>query len=135
MLYYVVYYNCLGQCTIFQAYFGLFDVCQPKEGETFVVNGAAGAVGHVAGQLARLHGCRSVGFAGSDDKVEWLKEELGFDAAFNYKKTSVATALREAAPNGVDCFFDNVGGEVRRILCYDNLLKFNQSLRSTLRKR
>lgn len=94
------------------AYFGLLEICQPKEGETVVVTGAAGAVGSIVGQIARIKGCRSIGFAGSDSKCKWLKDELKFDAAYNYKKISVADALKEAAPNGIDCYFDNVGGEM-----------------------
>ncbi|WP_049894172.1 NADP-dependent oxidoreductase [Halogranum rubrum] len=95
------------------AYFGLLDVAQPKPGDTVVVSGAAGAVGSVVGQLAREAGCRVVGFAGSDTKTEWLTEELGFDAAINYKTTDdLGEALADAAPDGVDVYFDNVGGEI-----------------------
>jgi prostaglandin reductase 1 len=68
------------------AYFGFLELCQPKSGETVVVNGAAGAVGSLVGQIAKIKGCKVIGYAGSDDKVKWLKEELGFDHAFNYKK-------------------------------------------------
>ncbi|KAK7789395.1 hypothetical protein R5R35_006942 [Gryllus longicercus] len=89
---------------------GLLEVCAPRAGETVVVNAAAGAVGSLVGQLARIRGCRVVGFAGSDRKVAWLKERLGFDAAFNYKKVAVGDALAQAAPHGVHCYFDNVGG-------------------------
>ncbi|XP_068085740.1 prostaglandin reductase 1-like [Anabrus simplex] len=92
------------------AYFGFLEICQPKAGEVVVVSGAAGAVGSLVGQIARIKGCKVIGFAGSDDKVRWLKDDLHFDAAYNYKKTDVDTALKEAAPNGVDCYFDNVGG-------------------------
>jgi len=95
------------------AYFGLLDICQPKAGETVVVSGAAGAVGSVAGQIAKIKGCRAVGIAGGDDKVAWLTGELGFDAAFNYKTTENYVAkLKELCPNGIDCYFDNVGGAV-----------------------
>ncbi|KAI8926067.1 hypothetical protein BC831DRAFT_458329 [Entophlyctis helioformis] len=95
------------------AYHGLVDICKPKAGETVFVSGAAGAVGLVVGQIAKLLGCRVIGSAGSDDKVSLLKSpEFGFDAAFNYKTVpSVAEALAAAAPNGIDCYFDNVGGE------------------------
>ena len=94
------------------AYFGVQDVTEPKAGETFVVTGAAGAVGSVAGQIAKLNGARVVGFAGSDEKVEFL-EEIGFDAGINYKTTDdYGAALDEAAPGGVDAYFDNVGGEI-----------------------
>jgi NADPH-dependent curcumin reductase CurA len=95
------------------AYFGLTDVCQAKEGETVVVSGAAGAVGSAVGQLAKSLGCRVVGVAGSDEKINWLTEELGFDAAINYKTTeNYYRALRRACPDGIDCYFDNVGGPV-----------------------
>ncbi|XP_046982371.1 prostaglandin reductase 1-like [Schistocerca americana] len=93
------------------AYFGLLDICDPKPGETVVVSGAAGAVGSIVGQIARIKGCKVIGMTGSDVKVKWLKEELGFDHAFNYKTVNVEKALKEAAPNGVDVYFDNVGGE------------------------
>jgi len=76
------------------------------------VTGAAGAVGSLVGQIAKLKGCRVIGFAGSDEKCTWLEQELGFDKAINYKKGDMAKALKEAAPKGVDCFFDNVGGEL-----------------------
>merc|ERR1711934_196002 len=92
------------------AYFGLLDICQPKSGETVVVNGAAGAVGSLVGQIAKLKGCHVIGFAGSDKKCDFLTKELGFDKAYNYKTTKVDDALKESAPKGVDCFFDNVGG-------------------------
>jgi NADPH:quinone reductase len=93
------------------AYVGLFDIGQAKPGETVFVSAAAGAVGSVVGQLAKIHGCYVVGSAGSDDKVRYLKEELGFDAAFNYKTVdNQRSALREACPKGIDVYFDNVGG-------------------------
>jgi len=95
------------------AYFGLLDVCDPKPGETVVVSGAAGAVGSVAGQIAKIKGCRTVGIAGGDDKVDWIKRECGFDAAFNYKTTSdYSAALKELCPKGIDVYFDNVGGPI-----------------------
>jgi len=94
------------------AWFGLFDVGQPKAGETVVVSGAAGATGSVAGQLAKLAGCRVVGIAGSDDKCAWLKE-IGFDETINYKKcANLDNALRDACPKGIDVYFDNVGGAI-----------------------
>ncbi|CAH1645375.1 unnamed protein product [Spodoptera littoralis] len=93
------------------AYFGFLEICQPKAGETVVVTGAAGAVGSLVGQIAKIKGCKVIGFAGSDDKVKWL-EEIGFDKAINYKTADIAAALKEAAPKGVDCYFDNVGGEL-----------------------
>ena len=95
------------------AYFGFLELCQPKSGETVVVSGAAGAVGSYVGQIAKIQGCRVVGIAGGDDKVEYLTKELGFDAAFNYKTTTNYIAkLKELCPNGIDCYFDNVGGSI-----------------------
>ncbi|XP_065912085.1 prostaglandin reductase 1-like [Dysidea avara] len=93
------------------AYLAFLDICVPKEGETLVITGAAGAVGSAVGQIAKIKGCRVVGFAGSDEKVEYLKG-LGFDEAINYKTmTSLKEALDKACPKGIDMFFDNVGGE------------------------
>lgn len=95
------------------AYFGLLDVGEPTPGDTVVVSGAAGAVGSVVGQIAKLNGCRVVGLAGSDEKVEWLTDDLGFDAAINYKDVDdYRAALDDAAPGGVDVYFDNVGGPI-----------------------
>jgi NADPH-dependent curcumin reductase CurA len=95
------------------AYFGLLDIGKPSSGETVVVSGAAGAVGTVVGQIAKISGCRVVGIAGSDVKTEYLVHELGFDAAINYKTTSdIKKALKDACPHGVDVYFDNVGGEI-----------------------
>ena len=94
------------------AYFGLLDIGQPKAGETVVVSGAAGAVGALVGQIAKLKGARVVGIAGGADKARYLVDELGFDAAIDYKKDDVAAALKTHCPNGVDVYFDNVGGEI-----------------------
>jgi NADPH-dependent curcumin reductase len=94
------------------AYFGLLEVGRPKDGETVVVSGAAGATGSVAGQIAKIVGCRVVGIAGGPEKCAWLTEELGFDAWIDYKSQDVGTRLRETCPDGVDVFFDNVGGEI-----------------------
>lgn len=95
------------------AYFGLLDIGQPKAGETVVVSGAAGAVGLIVGQIAKIKGCRVVGLAGSDEKVAQLTEEFGYDAVINYKTASDLTkAIANACPDGVDVYFDNVGGEV-----------------------
>jgi hypothetical protein len=95
------------------AYFGLLDIGKPLRGETVVISGAAGAVGSIAGQIAKINGCRVVGIAGSDQKIAWLRDELGFDAAFNYKTTPDYYAkLEELCPNGVDVYFDNVGGPI-----------------------
>lgn len=93
------------------AYFGMLELCRPKPGDTVVVSGAAGAVGSCAGQIAKLAGCRVIGTAGTDDKIDYLTKELGFDAAFNYKTTPDYSAkLKEFCPQGIDCYFDNVGG-------------------------
>ncbi|WP_298101645.1 NADP-dependent oxidoreductase [Bradyrhizobium sp.] len=94
------------------AYFGLLDVGKPKVGETVVVSAAAGSVGSIVGQIARITGCRVVGIAGGKNKCDWLTSELGFDAAVDYKDGAVFKALKAAAPNGIDVYFDNVGGEV-----------------------
>ena len=94
------------------AYFGLLDVGRPAEGETLVVSAAAGAVGSLVGQLGKLHGCRVVGIAGSDEKCSWLTSELGFDATVNYRREPVAEALAASCPEGIDVYFDNVGGEI-----------------------
>jgi NADPH-dependent curcumin reductase CurA len=95
------------------AYFGLLDIGRPQPGETVLVSGAAGAVGSVVGQIARLRGCRVVGVAGSDEKVKYVTDELGFDAAFNYRGLENYVAkLREFCPQGIDVYFDNVGGEL-----------------------
>jgi NADPH-dependent curcumin reductase CurA len=95
------------------AYFGLLEVGEVREGDTVVVSGAAGATGSVVGQIARIKGAgRVVGIAGTDEKCAWLVDELGFDAAVNYRNEDVAARLRTACPDGVDLFFDNVGGEL-----------------------
>ncbi|OAB40390.1 NADP-dependent oxidoreductase [Paenibacillus antarcticus] len=106
------YLSVLG-LTGLTAYFGLLDIGQPKEGETVVVSGAAGSVGMFVGQIAKIKGARVVGIAGTDDKCDYLKNELGFDAVINYKTTkNLGQALEEACPNGVDVYFDNVGGSI-----------------------
>lgn len=93
------------------AYFGLIDICDPQAGETVVISGAAGAVGMVAGQIAKLRGCRVVGVAGSGAKAAWLLDELGFDAAWNYKVgNDFDGKLQALCPGGIDVYFDNVGG-------------------------
>lgn len=94
------------------AYFGMKEICRPKSGETIVVSGAAGAVGTHVGQIGKLSGCRVVGFAGTDEKCYYLEKELGFDRAFNYKTVDIKAALKEGAPRKVDCYFDNVGGQI-----------------------
>jgi NADPH-dependent curcumin reductase CurA len=94
------------------AFFGLFDIGKPEPGQCVVVSAAAGAVGAAAGQMARIHGCRVVGLAGGPDKCRFLVEELGFDAAIDYKKEDVREALRAHCPKRIDVYFDNVGGEI-----------------------
>jgi NADPH-dependent curcumin reductase len=94
------------------AYFGLLDVGRPEPGQTVVVSGAAGSVGSIVGQIARIKGCRAIGIAGGPDKCRWLVEELGFDGAVDYKAGDIRAQLRVLAPEGVHVFFDNVGGEV-----------------------
>jgi NADPH:quinone reductase len=103
------------------AYFGLLEVCRPQPGETVLVSAASGSIGSLVGQIARIKRCRAVGITGSDQKVRFLTEELGFDAAFNYHQTTdYQASLRQVCPNGVDVYFDNVGGvvtdEVIRVL-------------------
>ena len=94
------------------AYVGLLDIGKPKEGETVVVSAAAGAVGSLAGQIAKIKGCRAVGIAGSDEKCAYVVNDLGFDACINYKTQDLNAALKEACPNGVDVYFDNVAGAI-----------------------
>ncbi len=94
------------------AYFGLLDVGRPEPGQTVVVSGAGGSVGSIAGQIARIRGCRAIGIAGGAEKCRWLVEDLGFHAAIDYKAGELRSQLKESAPDGVDVFFDNVGGEV-----------------------
>lgn len=95
------------------AYFGLLDLGEPKQGETVLVSGAAGAVGSIVGQIAKIRGCRVVGVAGSDAKVRHLLDDLGFDGAFNYRSTPAPLGrLRELCPDGIDVYFDNTGGPV-----------------------
>jgi NADPH-dependent curcumin reductase CurA len=95
------------------AFFGLVDLCDPQPGETVVVSGAAGAVGMLVGQIAKVKGCRVVGVAGSDAKISWLLDELHFDAALNYKTAEDFDGkLKELCPDGIDVYFDNVGGAI-----------------------
>ncbi|WP_373894634.1 NADP-dependent oxidoreductase [Virgibacillus natechei] len=106
------YLSVLG-ITGLTAYFGLLDIGQPKEGETVVVSGAAGAVGMIVGQIAKAKGANVVGIAGTDQKTTFLKKELGFDSAINYKTVdNMYNALKQECPNGVDVYFDNVGGPI-----------------------
>jgi hypothetical protein len=94
------------------AYFGLLDVGKPKAGETVLVSAASGAVGSIVGQIAKIKGCKAVGIAGGPDKCRAVVEDLGFDACVDYKAGDLAGALRKACPNGVDVYFENVGGEI-----------------------
>jgi NADPH-dependent curcumin reductase CurA len=105
------YMGLLGSigCT---AYFGLLDIGKPQPGETVVVSAAAGAVGSVVGQIAKIKGCRVVGIAGSDDKCAWITNDLSFDAAINYRSENVAEALGRHCPDGIDVDFENVGGDI-----------------------
>jgi len=106
-----VYLGTLGMPGM-TAYFGLLDVGKPRPGDTVVVSAAAGAVGSVVGQIAKIKGCRAVGIAGGAQKCQFVVNELGFDAAIDYKNEDVVVALRKHCPNGIDVYFDNVGGEI-----------------------
>jgi NADPH-dependent curcumin reductase CurA len=106
-----VYLGVLGMPGL-TAYFGLLDVGRAHEGDTVVVSGAAGAVGSIVGQIAKLKGCRAVGIAGGQEKCRHVVEDLGFDAAVDYKAGNVAKSLRQHCPDGIDVYFDNVGGEI-----------------------
>lgn len=107
------------------AYAGLMKIGQPKKGETLVVTGAAGSVGSLVGQLAKAEGLRVVGIAGSDEKCKWLVDELGFDAAINYKSDHLDAQLRAAAPNGVDIFYENTGGPIQEVV-FNQLNRFGR---------
>jgi NADPH-dependent curcumin reductase len=120
------------------AYFGLLDIGRPSKGETVLVSAAAGAVGSLVGQIAKLHGCRVVGLAGSDAKCRWIVDELGFDAAINYRRESLSDAIGDRCPDGVDIYFDNVGGNILdvamsainphgRIVVCGQISQYNQS--------
>jgi len=102
------------------AYYGLLEVCRPKAGETLVVSAASGAVGAVVGQIGKINGCRVIGVAGSDEKCAYVVNELNFDSAINYKKQDVSAELFRLAPEGIDTYFDNVGGPVSDAV-FDNL--------------
>jgi NADPH-dependent curcumin reductase CurA len=103
--------NVLGM-TGMTAYFGLLETGQPQPGDTVVVSGAAGAVGSIVGQIAKIKGCRAVGIAGGANKCRYLVSELGFDAAIDYKSEDVSEALRKSCPQGINIYFDNVGGDI-----------------------
>ena len=110
-----VYLGTLGMPGM-TAYFGLLEIGKPQPGETVVVSGAAGAVGTVVGQIAKIKGCRVVGIAGGQQKCDYLTQTLGFDAAIDYKSEDVKKALRQHCPKGVDVYFDNVGGDILDIV-------------------
>jgi len=94
------------------AYFGMMDIAKPEKSETLVVSAAAGATGSIAGQIGKIHGCRVVGITGADEKCKWLTDDLGFDAAINYKHSDWKEKLAAATPQGIDIDFENVGGEI-----------------------
>ncbi len=101
--------------TGFTAYFGLLNIGQPKEGDVVLVSGAAGAVGSIVGQIAKLKGCYVVGVAGGKEKCDYLVNELGFDAAIDYKNEDLRAAVKRTCPKGIDIYFDNVGGEILNV--------------------
>ncbi len=105
------------------AYFGFFDVCAPKPGDVVVVSGGAGAVGSLVGQMAKIHGCKVIGIAGGAEKTALMRDTFGFDAVVDYKQGNLRSQLRAAAPEGIDVYFDNVGGETLDI-CLSMLRKF-----------
>lgn len=118
--------HCLGALGMpgATAYFGFNTLLEPKAGETIIVNGAAGAVGSVVGQLAKIKGLKVIAFVGSDDKLDWCKNELGFDHVFNYKKVNFSDVIFQVAPEGVDLFFDNVGGEWFHTIINNHMKKY-----------
>ncbi len=121
------YLGVLGM-TGLTAYLGLTEIGKPKKGETIVVSGAAGAVGSTVGQIAKIMGLRVVGIAGSDEKVELIKAKFGFNAGLNYKSTANLTkAIKDLCPDGVDIYFDNVGGEISEAVLY-NINKFSRTI-------
>lgn len=121
------YLGILGM-TGLTAYLGLTEIGKPKEGETLVVSGAAGAVGSTVGQIGKILGLRVIGIAGTDEKVEMIKNEFGFDEGINYKTTENMTeAIKKACPDGVDVYFDNVGGEISEAILF-NINKFSRTV-------
>lgn len=111
------YLGCIGMTGV-TAWYGLTQICQPKAGETVVVTAASGAVGSIVGQLAKIHSCRAVGIAGGPEKCRYVIEELGFDACIDYKAGNLSKDIKAMTPNGIDCLFENVGGEI-----FDTLLE------------
>ena len=121
------YLGILGM-TGLTAYLGLTEIGKPKEGETLLVSGAAGAVGSVVGQIGKILGCRVVGIAGTDEKIELLKSKFGFDEGINYNTTEdMNDAITKACPDGVDVYFDNVGGEISEAVLF-NINKFSRTV-------
>jgi NADPH-dependent curcumin reductase CurA len=108
---FIAYLGVLGHIGL-TAYFGLLDIGKPREGETLVVSAGGGAVGSLVGQIGKLKGCRVVGIAGHEEKCRWMRDELGFDAVINYRIENMAEALRRHCPEGIDIYFDNVGGRI-----------------------
>lgn len=114
------------------AHFGFLDICQPKSGETVVVSGAAGAVGSLVGQIAKVKGCKAIGIVGSEEKGKWITKDLGFDGYINYKNGNISKELKKLAANGVDCYFDNVSfiidvpevSPLKIIFCYRSVGKY-----------
>ena len=111
--------------TSLTAYFGLLDIGRPQPGDTVVISGAAGATGSVAGQIARIKGCRVVGIAGGSDKCQWLRETCGFDEVIDYKRENVSARLKLLCPNGINVFYDNVGGDILEA-AIDNIADFGR---------
>ncbi len=121
------YLGVLGM-TGLTAYFGLTEIGRPKKGETLLISGAAGAVGSVVGQIGKILGLRVVGIAGTDEKIETIKSKFGFDAGINYKTTeNMSEAIAKACPDGVDVYFDNVGGEISEAVLF-NINKFSRTV-------
>jgi NADPH-dependent curcumin reductase CurA len=108
---FTAYMGVLGHIGL-TAYFGLLDIGKPREGETLVVSAGGGAVGSLVGQIGKIKGCRVVGIAGHEEKCSWMRDELGFDAVINYRIENMAEALRRHCPDGIDIYFDNVGGRI-----------------------
>src|SRR5581483_3217987 len=107
---FTAYFGALGHIGM-TAYFGLMDIGKPRAGETLVVSAGAGAVGSLVGQIGKIKGCRVVGIAGSEEKCRWMRDELGFDAVINYRIENMPEALRRHWPEGIDIYFENVGGK------------------------
>ena len=115
---------CLFSAT---AYFGLMNLLEPKKGDKLILNGAGGAVGSIVGQLTKIKGVEVIAFVGADDKVDWCKNELGFDHVFNYKKVNFSEAIKKVAPDGAELFFDNVGGEWYHTIINNHLKKYGKA--------